>query len=88
MPMIVDWTDFPLIRTRWALTPALLSNVLYALAGAKSQADVNLSLTPPVYVISPGQPPSQHEVTAMAARMLGYEIEEQPTYAKVKLHAV
>jgi len=86
--MIVDWTALPTIQARWKGNVVLLNDAIIALYSAISQADVRLSLCPPVYDISPDQPPIEYRVAASRVDMLGYSIVELPTSADVTLYHV
>jgi hypothetical protein len=87
--MIVDWSELPVIRSKWKHDPLLLSDAVYALNAAISQSDVKLALAPPRYDITLGlAPPIDYVVNAQGDKMLGYEIAEKVTSAAVKLHAV
>ncbi len=86
--MIVDWNALSTIKARWPHDPSYLAGALYALHAAVSQSDINVALRPPSYTIRSGPPPIDHIVAAVATNMLGYEINERLTSARVKLFAL
>jgi hypothetical protein len=84
--MIVNWTAVGRIRQSWAYDVSGLDEVLNILESAVTRHDIDKSLTPPDYDITPGQLPVAYWVSSQGATMLGYAIAELHLSAEVTLY--